>query len=123
MNKCTTTKSPELSMTRGDTATFHFHREDAEGKIIKIKATELFFTVKPNSEDNAFVIQKRIGDFTFDDDFEYHFTIEPEDTNELAYGDYIYDLEVIDDSGKHTISKGIFVLTWESTWASNEEAE
>lgn len=108
-------------MTRGDSATFHFHREDADGKVITTEATKIFFTVKSNAEDEGFVIQKTIGDFVFDEDSEYHFTINPDDTNELTYGDYIYDLEVIrEDGSKQTISKGTFTLTWESTWASNE---
>lgn len=121
MIKCTTQIGAALSMTRGDSATFHFHREDADGKVITTEATKIFFTVKSNAENEAFVIQKTIEDFVFDENSEYHFTINPDDTNDLAYGDYVYDLEVIrEDGSKQTISKGTFTLTWESTWASNE---
>lgn len=114
-------RNNEIKMTRGDYAAFHFHREDAEGKVILEKATAVYFTVKVSAQDETLAFQKTLDDMTFDENGEYHFAVEPTDTNGLGYGDYVYDLEVIaSDNPKQTIAKGKFVLDWESTWASNE---
>lgn len=124
MNKCTKTEGPAISMIRGDSATFHFHREDADGAVITEAPSAIFFTVKGSFDDDGFVLQKTLDDMTIDSAYEYHFTILPVDTNELEFGDYVYDLEVIrDDSAndKQTIAKGSFVLETEVTYASNEE--
>lgn len=112
-----------ISMTKGDTATFHFHREDAEGKVITTKPDRIYFTVKAyNSvKDMPVIFQKTIDDFTFDENSEYHFTIEPTDTNGMDYrGEFLYDIEVIADNVKTTIAKGHFDLTYEVTAAGDE---
>ena len=111
-----------LRVTRGDTAKFHFHREDAEGETITFKADKIFFSVKNKPEQSEVVFQKTIDDMEFDEEYEYHFTIEPEDTDPLNFHDkYYYDLEVIDDGVKTTISYGRFILDPEVTHAGNEE--
>lgn len=110
-----------MEMTRGDSGYFYFQRLDDNGDPITVKADHCWFTVKTNDMQKEPVIQKTIEDMTFDDDGTYHITILPEDTNELQYGEYIYDIEVLNEDGyKKTISKGIFELTWESTFANNE---
>lgn len=125
MNKCQLAGA-QISMIRGDSATFHFHREDAEGKVIIETPEEIYFTVKASFEDEDFVIQKRLADMTVDTVGEYSFTILPTDTNALDFGEYVYDLEVIrnaEATDKQTISKGIFLIETEVTYASNEEGE
>lgn len=126
MSRCTQTQALSLSMIRGDSATFHFHREDADGTVITETPTDVFFTVKESFDDDGFVIQKKLSDgsITIDQNYEYHFTILPDDTNELEFGDYVYDVEVIrNEAGtdKQTISKGSFNLETEVTYAINEE--
>ena len=114
-----------IAMTKGDTATFHFHREDADGKVIITKADKVFFTVKKynTTKDTAVVFQKTIEDMDFDDNnHEYHFTINPEDTDQMEHRvQYIYDLEVIANGIKTTIAKGRFELEYEVTAAGDEE--
>lgn len=125
MTNCTKGKHLAISMVRGDSATFHFHREDADGSIITTAPTAIYFTVKASFEDESFVFQKTLEDMTIDDRNEYHFTIDPADTNGLDFGDYVYDLEVIRNEAatdKQTIAKGLFRLETEVTYASNEEA-
>ena len=111
-----------LSMTRGDTIPYHFQRKDNAGKPILTEAEKIYFTVKDTDLQQPVVLQKTIEDMTFDETGTYHFTIYPEDTNNLTYGTYTYDVEVRIESDNYTrtISKGIFELTDESTWASNE---
>lgn len=126
MNKCQKNSGKTLSMIRGDSATFHFHREDADGKVIITTPQEIYFTVKASFDDAGFVIQKRLADMTVDSVGEYSFTILPTDTNALDFGEYVYDLEVVrnaEATDKQTISKGIFELETEVTYAINEEGE
>lgn len=112
-----------LAMTRGDTARFKFQRVDADGEVITSRPDSLFFTVKSNTQNQAFKFQKTLDDMTIDSDGTYHFTIIPTDTNGLAFGQYYYDLEVIDSGVKTTISIGNFIIEPEVTYASNEGGE
>ena len=114
----------KVSMPRGDTAAFQFQRkyEDEEGNIHPItqEADSVYFTVKRSYRDQKFILQKTKADMEFDENAIYHFEINPEDTNNLDFGTYVYDVEIIQDGKKRTISSGNFVLSYESTWASNE---
>ena len=110
-----------MSMTRGDTAKFKFQRIDAEGHPITTIADKCWFSVKTNDTQQNVVIQKTIEDMDFStEDYFYRFTIDPSDTNELQYGDYVYDVEIIQDDYKQTISKGQFILDYEVTFINNE---
>ena len=108
-----------ILITRGDTCPFSFTRVDKTGEIIQEMATKIYFTVKKDYNSEKVVLQKTIGDMSFDNGT-YHFTIEPEDTNGLEYGLYVYDLEVITDEYKQTISKGPIRITEEVTFESDE---
>lgn len=111
-----------ISMTRGDTARFTFQRLDAEGEVILSEPDELYFTVKSSTQNEAFKFQKTKEDMELDGQGNWHFTVDPEDTNGLTFGQYYYDVEVIDAEGvKTTISIGNFVISPEVTYASNEE--
>lgn len=110
----------KISMTRGDTARWKFQRLDANGNPIKAIADYCWFTVKTNDMKKETILQKTIDNMEFGEDYFYRFTIEPEDTNNLQYGDYVYDLEVIQEDYKQTISKGIFTLEYEVTFVNNE---
>ena len=107
-------------MTRGDTSKWKFQRLDKDGHPITVIADKCWFSVKTNDMQQNTVIQKTIDDMTFDESGFYHFTIEPEDTNNLQYGDYVYDIEIIQSDYKQTISKGEFILDYEVTFVNNE---
>ena len=109
-----------MEITRGDSGNYKFQRKDENGNVITTIADKIYFTVKPNFKVFNATFQKTIDDMTFDNDGTYHFTIDPEDTEKLEYGDYVYDLEVKNGDYKKTISKGIFKITEESTFVNNE---
>lgn len=112
-----------MEITRGDNKTFKFQRKDSAGAVIKYPASEVFFTVKYTYNHTTFVIQKKLSEGTIvfsDSDFYYRFEIIPTDTDTLTYGDYVYDIERIYLGKKLTIAKGIFTITEEATFASNE---
>lgn len=121
-----------MRIIRGDTKRYQFQRKDADGGVVTERPAGLFFTVKPSWSTEEPLFQKTIDDMEFDDDPEsetygyWCFTIRPEDTNALAYGSYVCDIEVIRDADKlekTTIMKDQFNILGESTWAANEPME
>ena len=109
-----------LSQTRGDTAGYNFKRIDNEGQPITTRPDALYFTIKARWIDRKALLQKTIDDMTMDEDGTWHFVIQAGETDAMAYGSYVYDIEVIDDDAVQTISKGKFTLTEEATWLANE---
>lgn len=108
-----------MELIRGDTGKYKFRRRNTDGNIIGTIADEIYFTIKKDSYTEEYVLQKTLEDMTFDEDYYYHFTIFPEDTDNLDYGTYRYDIEVVQDGNK-TTTVGEFVLKEEVTFASNE---
>ena len=108
-----------IEIIRGDSNKFSFTRKDNEGKTITQPANSAYFTVKESWTTQEYLIQKTIEDMTFSEG-KYEFTIEPEETDNLEYGTYVYDLEVIQEDYKQTISRGTFKITEEATFATNE---
>ena len=109
-----------MKQIRGDTCQYNFKRLDSEGQPITTTPDGLYFTVKSSWYAEEPIIQKTIESMAMDEDGTWRFTIEAADTKDLAYGTYVYDVEVVDDGSVTTISKGDFVLEEESTWAVNE---
>lgn len=112
-----------MNMTRGDTYEFKFQRKNQNKKVITEKPDKMFFTVKENYYLKDFLFQKRLEDnsITYDEETNYYMlTINPEDTNDLSYKDYVYDIEIIDGDKVKTIAKGKLKITEEVTFAENE---
>lgn len=110
----------QLKQTRGDTVGYNFQRKDSEGTAITTEPQAIYFTVKARWTDRHPLIQKTKSDMTMDEDGYWHFTIQSFETDNLPYGEYVYDIEVIDNDAVQTIVKGKFTLTEESTWHINE---
>ena len=109
-----------LKITRGDTSKFKFRRLDSDGEPIMVVAEQIYFSVKRGYSSTDTVIQKTIEDMTFDVDGYYHFTIDSTDTDGLSFGEYVFDIEVVIEQYKQTISKGPFILDKEVTCVNNE---
>ena len=109
-----------LKVIRGDTNNFKFSRKDNEGNVITEMASKIFFTVKNSYNSSNIEIQKTIEDMDFNEGV-YTFVIDGNDTDEMSYGTYKYDLEVVEDDYKQTISIGDFVVMEEVTFTSDEE--
>ena len=111
-----------MKIIRGDTGFYKFQRKNENGEPILLKADKMYFTVKQNYNTSKILFQKTIDDITFDSEGYYHLTINPSDTDNLDYGNYVYDIEVIqeDDNYKKTISKGAFIVEKEVTFVGNE---
>ena len=108
-----------IELTRGDTGAYKFQRIK-NGEVIPTIADNIYFSIKKNFNVKETLLQKTINDMTFDEDGTYHFLINPEDTNNLPYGDYVFDIEIVQEDYVKTLCKGIFKLTEEVTFKDNE---
>ena len=78
-------------------------------------------TVTGQTQDISQAIQKTLENGIIkDEENYYHVEILPEDTNDLKYKEYVYDLEVITDTYKKTIASGTLLLKEETTFVVNE---
>lgn len=109
-----------MTITRGDTGFFKFKRIDAQGNPITSTPESLYFTVKKSFSSNTALFQKSLSNITLGEDNFWHFTIEPEDTINLKYGSYVFDIEVTTNTYVLTICKGQLEITEESTWSENK---
>ena len=82
----------------------------------------MWFSVKNSTLTDHLIIQKSLedGTITFTNDGYYHIIINPEDTNNLKYKDYVFDIEIINNGDKLTLKVGDFILKDEVTFAINE---
>ena len=112
-----------MEIIRGDNKTFKFQRKDQNGNVILTQPDEVYFTVKKCCSMEAALIQKTLkaGTITFDKATGwYSFEIVPEDTDNLTYGEYGFDIEIIVGNKKKTIIVGKFIVKEEFTHACNE---
>ena len=109
-----------------------FPRGDSyeQGFVLKNKSSaspveeafdEVYFTVKKLWSNRDYKIQKRLstGGITYDGEGHYTLRIAPEDTNDLGFGEYDFDIEFVKGSYKKTFC-GKFILSKEVTHQSNE---
>ncbi len=115
-----------LELIRGDTLDLKFQRKLINNEVITEVPDKMYFTIKSSYYDEDYLIQKRLEDnsITFNSqDKYYYFTLEPSDTDNLNYGTYVYDIEIIKDGVVKTILKGKIKIKEEVTFASNEKVE
>lgn len=119
-------KTIDYEFPRGDSFLMKkFRVNDVSGNVIKLLETDkLYFTVKTDANSSEVLFQKRLDEgIELQDDGYYHITIEPEDTNTLDYGSYVYDIQIKRTEPKNyvkTIINGTITLTEEVTWEVNE---
>lgn len=115
-----------ICMPRGDTKHLKINVRDSQGKLINFDLDYIYFTVKKNFTDVEPKFQKSLsaGTITKHENGVYLAAIMPADTDSLAYGRYVFDVEVIkgDRSAPEfkTTKVGEFIIENESTFARNE---
>jgi len=109
-----------IEMPRGDIRHVAFQILDTAGEPVSSAFSEIYITFKQNYNTTNYLFQKRLsaGDVIFADG-SYEFTIEPEDTNNLKFGDYVFDIELLAPGIKET-HVGTLTLTSEATHQQNE---
>jgi len=103
-------KKTTITLTRGDTLKAQITLTDAEGNPYEPMAGDVIrFAAKKNYSDNSILINKKVSTDTM------ILTLNPSDTKNLPYGDYVYDIQLTRSSGEVDtfITKGTLVLTEE----------
>lgn len=111
-----------LSLNRGTSIKYKAQRKDVEGQPILVKAEEVYFTVKKRWTDSEPLLQKDLSNMDFDSEGYYHFEIEPEDTENLPYGRYVWDFTVVDSSDTYRAkpAHGYLIIGNSAGWIANE---
>lgn len=113
----------DFEFPRGDTKAFKFKLTDSKGEELVLASTDkLYFTVKKSSSSKKIAFQKTLanGIVKKDDGF-YYVTINSDDTANLNYGDYGYDIEIKTGTGiVKTLVIGSITLTEEYTFKGDE---
>ena len=113
----------DIFMTRGDSERFEVSLFDKELEIQRnfVEGDKVFFTVKTSTQTKEFKIQKIIESFNGNgnaaDVGKAIVIIDPEDTKDLKYHTYVYDVQMIRDGFVTTIIKpSKFVIEEEVTY-------
>ena len=115
-----------ICMPRGDTKHLKINVRNSLKQLIDFDLDYVYLTVKKNFTDVEPKFQKSLSDGTItkSDNGVYQTVIMPEDTDSLAYGRYVFDIEVIKGDKAaptfKTTKVGEFIIENESTFARNE---
>ena len=114
-----------LSLNRGTYVGYKAQRLQMDGTPITTKADNVFFVVKRQWNDKNALIIKTIDDMTFDAEGFYHFSINPEDTENLPYGTYVWDFTPVtsDNTYRAKPAHGKFIIGNSAGWIVNQTEE
>lgn len=111
----------EISLPRGDIRNIKFQVTDNGEPYIDFD--EVYFTVKKDYKTSDTLIQKKLSDETIHLDRTtgyFSFRFEPEDTEDLAYKTYVFDIEVVKGTIIKQTTLGNLIITPEVTFPANE---
>lgn len=113
----------DLELTRGDTKILKFRLTYMNGEKLELADTDkIYFTVKKKPESKVVLIQKTLNNgITLKEDGYYYIIINSDDTAELSYSTYYYDLEIKTITGiVKTLLVSTITLTVECTHKQDE---
>ena len=109
-----------MRIIRGDSKTFTFQRKNKNGEVIAEKPDKIYLTIKQNEFERKALIQKTFDNgIRFEEDT-YYVEFKSEDTDNLNFGEYVYDIEIINGDIVKTIKKDTFIVESEVTYKENE---
>jgi hypothetical protein len=109
-----------MRIIRGDNEIIPFQRKTESDELIMEIPDKMYLTIKRNEYEKQALIQKTLENGITFEDGTYNVEFLPEDTDNLSFGIYLYDIEIIKDGKKKTIKKGEFVIDSEITHKENE---
>jgi hypothetical protein len=111
-----------IGINRGTSLGLKAQRLDADNEPILTQAEEIYFIVKKRWTDKTALITKSLSDMTFDEEGFYHFKINPQDTENLPYGKYVWDFTAVDSNNTYRAkpAHGYFVVGNSAGWIINE---
>lgn len=112
-----------INLVRGDTIAIKFQRKDSEDRVIETKTQKMWFTVKIDAYSKKKTIQKTLlnGISFTDNDYYYHIILNNNDTKDLFYIDYYYDIQVENNGVVATIKKGKLKIKEEITFEGGNQ--
>ena len=105
-----------ISMTRGDSEAIKVTVKDTLGDVIPLVTGDtIYFTVRESMLDTTKIIEKIITEF---DDGKALININPQDTNNLRFVAYVYDIQLTKENGtvKTIIPPSQLMITGEVTY-------
>lgn len=111
-----------IGINRGTSINLKAQRLDIDNEPILTKAEEIYFIVKKRWTDKTALIKKDLSDMTFDEEGYYHFTITPTDTENLEYGQYVWDFTAVDANETYRAkpAHGYLAIGNSAGWIINE---
>ena len=116
----------KIEIVKGDTSdTYKFQRMYDDGTPIKTKPKKMWITFKNGCWCNEFLFQKTLeneGIKYSEEDNYYRFKIKSEDTCNLNYGTYYFDIAILNEQGekKTLLNNGELVILKHYTEKCNE---
>ena len=87
-----------ISLTRGDTAELDFKVKDLEGVLYDCHGDVGYFRVKEDVRDTEVLLTKEMEP---NDEGGLTLYLEPEDTINLDFGRFVYEVELVTDTDRH----------------------
>ena len=111
-----------IALHRGDIDYERFLINDPDGNRTDIDFDEIYFTVKKSFKNHPFVLQKSLSKGTIIKlgPGEYQFKIEREDTKNMSFGRYVFDVQLSYKNLLNETCIGCFELLPEATYPENE---
>jgi hypothetical protein len=115
----------KIKLVQGDASCIYkFKRKDADSKVISTRPQKMWITFKDTCACNDALFQKTLENgITYNEqDNYYRFQLLSEDTHNLAYGIYGFDIAIINESGekKTLLTNGTLEILKHYTKKCNE---
>lgn len=111
----------DIETTRGDTLLIEFELLTYDGLPLESDDYEIYFTLKKNFKTKEYMMQKKKSkeEITVEGS-KVLIVLNHDDTAEMAYKTYVYDVQFKSGDYVKTLLKGKIKLLDESTWKANE---
>lgn len=89
-----------MKVYRGNDFVITFQRLNSEGNVITTIPNNIWFSVKKKTRDDRAVISKSLNNgITCDSNGLWTLTLNANDTENLDFGSYLFDIKVLDENG------------------------
>lgn len=115
----------EIEIVQGDSSpVFKFQRKESNDSVIKTLPKKMWITFKTDTKTEKALFQKSLGngiEFSEVDNY-YRFSLQPEDTANICYGTYGFDIAIIDENDNKItlLNNGILRIVSHYTKKCNE---
>lgn len=115
----------KIEVIQGDTSeVYKFQRKDAQGNVIKTLPSKMWITFKKTTMCKECLLQKTLenGISYSEEDNYYRFQLSSEETGNLDYGTYGFDIAILNENGakKTLFNNGSLEIVTHYTHKNNE---